>query len=314
MGPLVRLVLMAIMLVTVSFAVAGPTSITLVSYNIHVGVPMGQEIGPYKSTSEDLDKLAAVIEESAACIVALQEVDCEYGLSLPHRRRSSLLNQARYLAAAENYYYVFGSAQDDTGYPTDNSRYVEWGNADLWTNNGAEHGEVGNALLTRFPLAGTPENIPLPKDDGQERRACIRAVIDLGVRSGGTSVTAVIYATHLQHNNPDTRRKQMQAIIERINSEPEGTLVFLLGDMNHEFVENEPGNPIRMARDAGLHDLSVSEANEQAGQLSTYPADSPSVRIDYIFSNQPLKVLERRVINSLASDHLPVLVSIELPL
>lgn len=298
---------------TSSFTMANVTSITLVSYNIHIGVPMGKEIWAYKSTAEDLDKLATVIEESNGCIVALQEVDCEYGLSLPSRRRSSWLNQARYLAAAGKYNYVFGSAQDDTGYPTDNPHYIEWGNVGRWTNNGAEHGEVGNALLTCFPLVGTPENIPLPKDDGQERRACIRSVIDLGTKAGGTSLTAVIYATHLQHNNPDTRRKQMQAILDRIKAEPDGTLVFLLGDMNHEFDENEPGNPIRLARDAGLHDLSAPNPNEDPATFFTYPADTPTMRIDYIFSNKPLKVLSHRVLDSQASDHLPVVVSVELP-
>ncbi len=313
MRSLWRILSMAVLSATASVAMADVTSITLVTYNIHVGVPMGKEIWAYKSTAEDLDNLAAVIEESNGCIVALQEVDCEYGFSRPNRQRSGALNQARYLAAAGRFNYVFGSAQDDTGYPTDNPRYIEWGNVDRWTNNGADHGEVGNALLTRFPLVGTPENISLPKDDGQERRACIRSVIELNTKADGTTLTAVIYATHLHHNKADTRRKQMQAILDHIKAEPEGTLVFLLGDLNHEFDEDEPGNPIRLARDAGLHDLSAPNPNEDPAKFFTYPADTPTMRIDYILSNQPLKVLSHRVPDSQASDHLPVAVSIELP-
>src|SRR5690606_16143196 len=104
-------------------AMADPSSatITIATYNIHVGVPMGESIGAYKVSTSDMDSLAEVIGEANADIVALQEVDCEYGLLFPDRRRSSLINQARYLAAAGKYQYVFGSAQDDSGYPTDNA-------------------------------------------------------------------------------------------------------------------------------------------------------------------------------------------------
>lgn len=296
------------------------TPLTLASYNIHVGVPMGEEIGSYKSTVSDLDNLAKAIGETGASIVALQEVDCEYGLALPARRRSSLLNQARYLAAAGQFDYVFGSAQDDTGYPTDNPEYVEWGSSDRWTNNAGEHGEVGNAILSKFPIIGKPENIPLPKDAGQERRVCIRAVLNLGDLI--TTKPVVVYATHLQHNSGATRYKQMKTIVDCIKAEAPGCLVFLLGDMNHEVNgsgdpkdpdKSSAENPIRLAMDSGLHDLTAPPDGKAAEAHFTFPADMPEIRIDFIFCNQPLKVVSKNIIRSLASDHLPVAVTIELP-
>lgn len=308
-GPLAALLLLPM----AAAAETSTTQITLASYNLHVGVPMGESIGQYKSEAKDLDELAKAIAELDADIVALQEVDCEYGLANPARRRSSLLNQARYLAAMGKYSYVFGSAQDDTGYPTDNPRYTEWGTADRWTNNGGDHGEVGNALLSRFAIKGKPENIPLPKDEGQERRACIRAELELPPVSGETSRTIVVYATHLQHNSGATRYKQMKAILDRIQTEPEGTLVFLAGDLNHEPDPEEKENPINLALESGLHDLTAPPAGAKPAEHATYPADKPEIRIDFVFANQPLRVVKKQILPSQASDHLPVAVTVELP-
>lgn len=298
---------------TVTWAETSKTQVTIGTYNIHVGVPMGKNIGQHKSQVADLDALAEAIAETKADIVALQEVDCEYGLSIPARRRSSLLNQARYLAAMGKFSYVFGSAQDDTGYPTDNPEYVEWGTADRWTNNGGEHGEVGNALLSKFALVGEPENIPLPKDDGQERRVCIRAELALPSADGEAARTIVFYATHLQHDRGSTRYKQMKAILERIKAEPAGTLVFLAGDLNHEPDPEEKENPINLALASGLHDLTAPPADADPAAHATFPADKPNIRIDFIFANQPLRVVEKTIGRSQASDHLPVAVTVELP-
>lgn len=296
------------------------TTITVASYNIHVGVPMGKQIGLDKSSTAELDDISATIAEARADIVALQEVDCEYGLSLPERRRSSLINQSRYLAAASGCHYIFGSAQDDTGYPTDNAAYVEWGTADQWINNGMVHGEVGNALLSRWSFTASPSNIPLPMDEGQERRACVRAELAVPVADDKTSVPIVVYATHLQHDNGKTRYKQMEAILDRATAEADSTLVFIIGDLNHEFSgdlnhefsEDESQNPIRLALGRGFHDLAAPGGDSEKVKLATFPADRPDTRIDYILSNQPLQVLDKRVIYSQASDHLPVAVTVVL--
>lgn len=51
--------------------------------------------------------------------------------------------------------------------------------------------------------------------------------------------------------------------------------------------------------------------------FSTYPARIPLLRLDYIFSSPDIKVKEARVakdrLSHSASDHLPVVVKIELP-
>lgn len=285
-------------------------TLTLCTYNLHVGVPMGKDIGVYKVVPADLDNQADTLRTIKPDLVALQEVDCEYGLTIPQRRRSSLLNQARYLAGALDMHYIFGSAQDDDRYPSDNAGYVEWGTAGHWTNNANPHGEVGNGVLSRFAVKGTPENIPLPKNEGQERRACIRAEFD--VPASDTTRTVVLYATHLQHNDGPTRAQQMAAILHRAAAEPAGKLVFVMGDMNHQLEDPGEANPIKLALERGFHDLSAPKAGAApAADDLTFPADKPDQRIDFVFSRDPLPVAKKIVYKSLASDHLPLAVTIE---
>lgn len=294
-------------------SLSAETSLTLVTYNIHVGVPMGQGIGQYVVKPADLDNLTQVLQAAGGDVIALQEVDCEYGLSFPNRRRSSLLNEARYIAAGlGDKCYVFGSAQEETGYPTDNGRYVEWGHPDKWTNNGEAHGEVGNALLwnSTWKIAGAPENIELPMDPGQERRAAIYTRILVPASSAGGNVEPVnVYATHLQHDNGMTRYKQMEAILQHA-ARRQDEMTVILGDLNHELDAAETSNPIQLALDNGFYDLAAPAEGDDAGKFHTFPADAPDRRIDFILCNRPVKVLEKNVPASMASDHLPVVVSI----
>ncbi len=303
---------LAVLLATVPMMAVAETSITLATYNIHVGVPMGEGIGQYQVTTTDLDAITSVIRECGADIVALQEVDCEYGLGFPARRRSSLLNEARYIAAGlSDKCYIFGSAQDDTGYPTDNGKYVEWGSPDKWTNNGEAHGEVGNALLwnIQWSKAGVPDNIELPKDAGQERRSCIYTRLLVPSGASGNVEPVNIYATHLQHDSGLTRYKQMDAIL-RHTADRGDELVFILGDLNHELDATETSNPISLALDRGFHDLAAPAEGESDVSFFTFPADNPDRRIDFILCNKPVQVLVKKVLRSLASDHLPVVVTV----
>jgi endonuclease/exonuclease/phosphatase family metal-dependent hydrolase len=284
------------------------------TYNIHCGVPSGGGIGNYRVGEAELSSLAAVIQGARPDVAAMQEVDCEFGLTLPvQKRRSSALNMPRVLAAMTTSTYVFGSAQDDYQYPSDNAGYVEWGTAGQWQNNASPHGEVGNALLLRVPLARPPENIPLPKATGQERRACLRVALATG-QGGGCPV--VVYACHLQHDNGGTRVEQIRAILQRARGEPPTATVFILGDLNHD--ANAPSGPaedvMRAVAEAGFHDLHAAFAAASGGAAAaTFPADKPTERIDFVLCNRALNVVDARVLEGLASDHRPLIVTVELP-
>jgi len=262
----------------------------------------------------ELDAQADALTSAGAALVGLQEVDCEFGpLFLPRRQRTSLLNMPRLLAARLNMNYVFGSAQDDIRYPSDNAGYVEWGAPDKWTNNGQPHGEVGNALLTSLDLLTTPTNLALPRREGKERRACIRA--ELRLPNGGA---AVVYAAHLQHDSAESRSEQMSAILDAAAKDAE-CLVFIMGDLNHDFVQRKydaspTADPLTQAISRGFSDLHDEYARSRGLPCEgTFPSDKPDRRIDYILANRPLQVLAASTIQTTASDHLPLVVEVELP-
>jgi endonuclease/exonuclease/phosphatase family metal-dependent hydrolase len=156
--------IVAAALVVTRFAAADDANtLTLMTFNIRVGIPTGHGFGKYIVTEDDLRRIADVITSAGADVVGMQEVDCEFGLTLPpQRRRSSAMNEPRLLAHFCSMHYAFGSALDDIKYPSDNAEYVEWGTPEQWTNNGGRHGEVGNCILLRSGMAGKPANLALP--------------------------------------------------------------------------------------------------------------------------------------------------------
>lgn len=155
---------------------------------------------------------------------------------------------------------------------------------------------------------------------GKERRACIRAEI-LIPASDTSSTTCTIFATHLQHDSDIARSQQMREILNRAALEPRGKLLFILGDLNHAAPKTFNANtdslttdPVEMARNAGFNDLHQLHATQNGSVAeSTFPAANPDQRIDYILCNQKLRVLEARVPRSMASDHLPLVIRVQLP-
>jgi endonuclease/exonuclease/phosphatase family metal-dependent hydrolase len=104
----------------------------------------------------------------------------------------------------------------------------------------------------------------------------------------------------------------MHAILQRDAAEPGDRHVFILGDLNHELDDTETSNPIRLAIDNGYQDLAAPPRGEELQAYHTFPADAPNRRIDFISSRKSVKALNQKVVNSLASDHLPVAVTANL--
>lgn len=286
------------------------TSLTLMTYNIHVAVPMGKDIGKDFSGKTELDNVSEVIMAAKPDIVALQEIEAEYGFTLPpERKRSSEVNQPRYLAHKTQMSYIFGSCIDDTR--TFNPEYVEWGTADHWKNNGKRHGEAGNALLLKSKFVEPPSSGPLPYGEKEVQRAYVRA--EIPESEFGHKI--VVYGTHFHHVNPPTRLRQMQELLKVAKPDMEDNIVFIMGDLNHK-IDNDDSttNPIRVALDAGFHDLHKDFADAAGTPADKTCCRRPqNSRIDYVLSSRPLKVLHAEVPQSDASDHYPVVVSVELP-
>ena len=79
----------------------------------------------------------------------------------------------------------------------------------------------------------------------------------------------------------------------------------VVGDMN--FTPDSEGYELVAA--SGLRDLLREAGNDGP----TRPSDNPVTRIDYAFGSADLEVPRAEAPMSLASDHLPVLVEVQLP-
>jgi endonuclease/exonuclease/phosphatase family metal-dependent hydrolase len=129
----------------------------------------------------------------------------------------------------------------------------------------------------------------------------------------------LVYNTHLQHNHAGSRNEQVAAVLKHASTEVEA-IVFVIGDMNYAAVpdtaDDDSTGPdlLQIVREHGFHDLHAGFAKKRGKQAeNTFPAENPDRRIDYIFCNRPLEVVDAYVVNTLVSDHLPLVVTVRLP-
>jgi endonuclease/exonuclease/phosphatase family metal-dependent hydrolase len=155
----------------------------------------------------------------------------------------------------------------------------------------------GNAILTSYPIleygSGT-----LPSGGALLGRGYLWALVDIGLDQ-----PLQVIATHLHHLEAENeiRLLQVPELLEYWDGAP---LSLIMGDLNAE-----PHYPeIDLFVQAGLLD-SWMEAGE--GDGLTWPADDPFERIDWVWHTPDLLATRAVKIESLASDHLPVLVTLE---
>jgi endonuclease/exonuclease/phosphatase family metal-dependent hydrolase len=158
---------------------------------------------------------------------------------------------------------------------------------------GTEEPIWGNAILSRYPVleSGWGE---LPKEGSLIKRGYLWARIDIGEPD-----PLLVIVTHLHHLEADSliRQAQVPVILEFWKNQDYSVL---LGDLNAG-----PGSTeMKFIADAGLVD-SWSETG--IGPGFTYSAGDPVKRIDWIWHTADLEVSQVEVIQTPASDHLPVL-------
>lgn len=151
----------------------------------------------------------------------------------------------------------------------------------------------GNAILSRYPIleSGWGE---LPRVGKLIGRGYLWAKVD----AGGSEPILVI-VTHLHHLEPDSeaRQEQVPFLLDFWDQRPS---TIMLGDLNAE-----PGSPeMEMISGAGFLD-SWSDSGEGAGY--TYSYADPVKRIDWIWHTDDIRAESIEVIDTDASDHMPVL-------
>lgn len=184
------ILLLSAPLVCSAVGVAGepPPRIRVLSYNIHHGEGSDRRI--------DLERVAKVIRDTSAEVVALQEVD-------RMTERSGGVDQAAELARLTDMRAVFG-------------RNIEY-----------QGGGYGNAVLSRLPVK-RHANHPLPSYDDGEQRGVLEVVLQPDERSPPFT----FFATHLDSRREDRERLASVEAIEKLASKQRGIPMILAGDLN----------------------------------------------------------------------------------
>lgn len=221
----------------------------------------------------DLERIANVLDDTGAEVIGLQEVDNHWG------SRSDFVDQAGWLADRLGMHACYSANLDLDPLPGQVDRR-----------------QYGTAILSAYKLGGCT-NTPLPNHTGGEQRGLAQA--DVKVRG----VDFRFYNTHLTHNNKDERLAQAKAMNALVQGD--GVPSILVGDLN-------------AAPDAVEYDEFTAELVDLwpvvgEGPGFTIDAQEPNRRIDYVLASDDITPRSAHVPQTLASDHLPVVVDLTLP-
>jgi endonuclease/exonuclease/phosphatase family metal-dependent hydrolase len=229
--------------------------------------------GKDASGADNLERVARIVRETGADMVLLQEVDRGTG-------RSGKVDQPGVLARRTGFAVAFGKTLDYDG------------------------GEYGIAILSRWPIANDtlmrlPVEPPQRRSGGSyEPRGAQRIV----AHAPNGDVAAV--NTHLDASREDYyRRQEIRPVLALAAG---ATLPLLVGgDFN-----STPESDVQVdVRSAGLRDAWLECGR---GEGLTYPADTPVKRIDYLFLTGTATCNRAEVLETTASDHRPLLVTVRL--
>lgn len=225
----------------------------------------------------NLSAIASTIRESAADVVALQEVDVHW------LARSNFADQAKLLGEQLDMQVRFAPIYSQAGATPD-----------------APKREYGVALLSKFPVVSFT-NQQLTRLTTQQADAApipMPGLLDAVLNVNGMRVR--VFNTHLDYRpDPAVRMKQVAEMLALIGDASSPTLVF--GDLNAT-----PAAPELAPFFARLRDGWTTSGD--AGL--TYPATSPTKRIDYVLTSSHFRASNARVPATLVSDHRPVVVDL----
>ncbi|HET9013534.1 MAG TPA: glycoside hydrolase family 3 N-terminal domain-containing protein, partial [Gemmatimonadaceae bacterium] len=227
--------------------------------------------------ADNLTAVADLVRGTGADVALLQEVD-------QRTRRSGGVDQPAVLAARTGMHVAFGSALDYDG------------------------GKYGVAVLSRWPIV-SDTLIHLPVTPAQERAGGSREPRGaLRVTVAGPTGRLTILDTHLDASGTDQwRRQEADSIVSLVaQARRADEIVIAGGDFN-----STPESAVQGAvRAGGLRDAWAECAS---GDGLTYPAGVPVKRIDYLFLTGDVRCSSARVLETLASDHRPLFVELQLP-
>lgn len=158
------------------------------------------------------------------------------------------------------------------------------------------NGGYGDGLLTRFPAQAEVHTLSTPR--GGEGRVLITVTHTF---SNGRKI--IVGGTHLCHQYAENQQQQAIEVSEILAASKLPAIV--AGDFN---IQDNSAAYKLLSKDF----IDAAVAFGKPGY--TFPFDKPAIRIDYVFlgKNQGWKVKQLEILKTDASDHMPILVTLEL--
>ncbi|HLR08611.1 MAG TPA: endonuclease/exonuclease/phosphatase family protein [Bacillota bacterium] len=225
----------------------------------------------------DLDSTAETIRKSGADIIGLNEVDVHWG------SRSEFDNVVKILANKLGMEYFFAPIYNlDPSNPEDPNR------------------QYGVAILSKYPIVHAENHYMtrLSTQDPDPSPQLMPGFLQAQIHINGADVW--FYVTHLDYRkDPYIREMQVEEMLGIISEHDHNILV---GDMNAEPDAPELAPLFQTFQDAwaSIHD----------SPGYTFPADDPVKRIDNVLLSPDIEIQSSQVIESLASDHFPVVANL----
>ncbi len=157
-------------------------------------------------------------------------------------------------------------------------------------------GQYGVAILSRYPITKI-DHRKYENKRVAERRGMLRVELDVAGR------TLNFVTTHLDYQFDDGRLFETEQLLNFL-ADIKAPLI-VVGDFNDE----PAGSSYKLM--LGRFEDSWTRSRAKVEGFS-YPADKPVKRIDYIFTTpRAIKTKRAWIVNTLASDHLPLVADVE---
>ncbi|MCJ1909710.1 endonuclease/exonuclease/phosphatase family protein [Planococcus ruber] len=249
----------------------------VMSFNIAHGMGMDNRV--------DLERIAYIIEQSETEVIGLQELDRYFD------ERSSFIDQVEWLSKRLGMYAAFGANLDFEPLEAERPRR-----------------QYGNAVFSKYPIKYVENHLLTEVESPfapSEQRGILEAVIEVD----GTYLS--FYNTHLS-----LKEEQLQLNVDEILSIMDKSQFpkVLTGDFN--------ANPEQPQLNRFRNALNDVFADVEEGKSFTYPAPhqdgsdgvmlKPITRIDYIWTDSAMPPKQASVIETSASDHLPIVAELVL--
>ncbi|HEX9828797.1 MAG TPA: endonuclease/exonuclease/phosphatase family protein [Bacteroidota bacterium] len=241
----------------------------VLTFNIHHGEGTDGEI--------DIKRIAKLIQDSGADIVALQEID----RWTERTKKIDIMNE---LVDLTEMTYAFGKTIDFQG------------------------GEYGNGVLTRFPILEERNvlyTMTRPITQEGEQRGAMQLVLDIR----GQEI--VLMNTHLDHSDDDAERMASATVLLEMAQSNATRPILICGDIN----DIPDSRTVSIVTEYFSDSWEISGAGEGFTYPASQPVkriDYIFVSKPVSTTGVSLRPTSARVLKSDASDHLPVLVEFEI--